>query len=77
MSQFSTNLMIGSQTQDQKSLIPKDSSPKGVDMVTVFVPEITSDNQVYSKSVTSILSSQDYQNYLPVYRPLVSVRISQ
>lgn len=74
---FSRNIVLGSQRPidgQGESLVPKDkpATPKHqtVDLVTVFVPEVVSENQIYSKSVTSILSKQDYQNYLPVYRPL-------
>ncbi|OWF37347.1 uncharacterized protein LOC110440266 isoform X2 [Mizuhopecten yessoensis] len=73
---YSRNLVLGSQKPRdgmEESLVPKEkaaSKQKAVDMVTVFVPEAVADNQVYCKSVTSIMSKQDYQNYLPVYRPL-------
>ncbi|XP_033751850.1 uncharacterized protein LOC117335776 [Pecten maximus] len=69
---YSRNLVLGGQKPRdgmEESLVPKEKQ-KAVDMVTVFVPEAVGENQVYCKSVTSILSKQDYQNYLPVYRPL-------
>ncbi|XP_060084431.1 uncharacterized protein LOC132563696 [Ylistrum balloti] len=72
---YSRNLVLGGQKPRdgmEESLVPKEkpAAKKAVDMVTVFVPEAVAENQVYCKSVTSILSKQDYQNYLPVYRPL-------
>lgn len=59
---YTKNIIIGSQKNYGNGIKKSDS-------VAVYMPELSSENQVVSKFQTSLLAPQDYSSYAPVYMP--------
>lgn len=59
---YTKNIIIGSQKKSGSEIKKSDS-------VAVYIPELSSENQVVSKFQTSLLEPQDYNSYAPVYMP--------